>query len=60
VRVVDATGQVEVRPVEIGLNNKVMAEIRAGLAEGERVVTGQADGAAPAAPLRVSRRGLGF
>lgn len=60
VQVVDAAGQVEVRTVEVGLNNRVMAEIRSGLAEGERVVTGQADGGAPSAPVRVSRRGFGL
>ncbi|HMA14818.1 MAG: efflux RND transporter periplasmic adaptor subunit [Bacteroidota bacterium] len=61
VRVVDAAGEVAIRPVEIGLNNKVVAEVRGGLAEGERVVVGQADGGAPSAPARSSRRGpLGF
>ena len=61
VRVVDAAGQVAARPVEIGLNNKVAIEVRGGLGEGERVVTGQADGGAPATPARGSRRGpLGF
>ena len=33
-----ATGTIEVRPVEIGLNDKITAEIRSGLAEGELVV----------------------
>jgi macrolide-specific efflux system membrane fusion protein len=41
VRVVDAAGQVEVRPVTVGLDNKVTAEIVSGLTVGERVVTGQ-------------------
>jgi macrolide-specific efflux system membrane fusion protein len=41
VRVVDAAGQVAVRPVTVGLDNKVTAEIVSGLATGERVVTGQ-------------------
>lgn len=60
VSVVDAAGAVGLRPVEIGLNNKVAAEVRSGLGEGERVVIGQADGRAPAALPPGSRRGLGF
>lgn len=61
VRVVDAAGAVDLRPVEIGLNNRVLAEVRGGLSEGERVVIGQADAGAPASAVRVSRRGpLGF
>ncbi|MBS9477039.1 efflux RND transporter periplasmic adaptor subunit [Ancylobacter radicis] len=40
VRVVTPDGQVETRQVEIGLNDKTIAEVRAGLSEGERVVTG--------------------
>lgn len=61
VRIVDDAGAVTTRPVEIGLNNKVVAEVREGLAEGERVVIGQADGGAPPAAARSSRRGpLGF
>lgn len=42
VRVLKADGTVERRPVEVGLNDKVTAEIRSGLSEGERVVTGEA------------------
>lgn len=42
VRVVSADGQVSERKVEIGLNDKVTAEVRDGLAEGEVVVTGEA------------------
>ncbi|MEP9349435.1 efflux RND transporter periplasmic adaptor subunit [Xanthobacter sp. KR7-225] len=42
VRVLRSDGSVERRKVEVGLNDKVAAEIRAGLAEGERVVTGEA------------------
>ena len=41
VRVTDADGTVSDRKVEIGLNNKVTAEVRSGLAENERVVTGE-------------------
>lgn len=42
VRVVGADGQVQERRVGIGLNDKVTAEVRDGLAEGEVVVTGVA------------------
>ncbi|MEP9352471.1 efflux RND transporter periplasmic adaptor subunit [Xanthobacter sp. KR7-65] len=41
VRVLSADGTVERRRVEVGLNDKVTAEIRSGLAEGDRVVTGE-------------------
>ncbi|MFK3780387.1 efflux RND transporter periplasmic adaptor subunit [Agrobacterium sp. NPDC089420] len=41
VRVVGADGTISERKVEIGLNNKVTAEVRSGLAENERVVTGE-------------------
>jgi len=59
VQVVDAGGAVTPRPVEVGLNNKIAVEVRAGLAEGERVVTGRSDSGAVEAPSR--RRGpLGF
>src|SRR3546814_1201344 len=48
VQVVDAAGQVGEHPVEVGLNNKISVEVRDGLRAGERVVTGMADGGAPA------------
>ncbi|WP_044559664.1 efflux RND transporter periplasmic adaptor subunit, partial [Azospirillum sp. B4] len=44
VRVLDAQGQIRPRRVEIGLNNKVTAEVRSGLKQGERVVTGEITG----------------
>lgn len=37
-------GAIERKKVEVGLNNKVTAEIRSGLAEGDRVVTSQRTG----------------
>ncbi len=42
VRVLDPTGQVVVRPVEIGLVGDEYVEIKSGLGEGEVVVTGTA------------------
>ncbi|MNW07630.1 macrolide transporter subunit MacA [compost metagenome] len=41
VRVAGADGKISERKVKIGLNNKVTAEVRSGLAENERVVTGE-------------------
>lgn len=46
VQVVDAKGHVQPRTVEVGINNRVMAQILSGLAPGERVMVG--DSAAPA------------
>ncbi|ABL71516.1 efflux RND transporter periplasmic adaptor subunit [Paracoccus denitrificans] len=58
VRVLGGAG-IETRDVVIGLNDKVAAEVVSGLAEGERVVTGE-QGAAPAAAApRGSRRMMG-
>lgn len=42
VRVVDAKGHARARPVAVGINNNVSAEIVAGLLEHERVVIGEA------------------
>lgn len=42
VRVLGADGQISERRIEIGLNDKVTAEVRDGLAEGDVVVTGVA------------------
>lgn len=44
VQVVGPSGAVETRPVEVGLNDKVTAEIRSGLEEGETVIIGQRSG----------------
>lgn len=41
IRVVSADGGTSERQVVIGLNNKVTAEVRSGLEEGEQVVTGE-------------------
>lgn len=42
IRIVSAGGEVAERRVAIGLNDKVTAEVRDGLSEGEVVVTGEA------------------
>lgn len=44
-----ASGQISRQPVEVGLNNKITAEIRAGLTEGQIVVIGGAPAGAPSA-----------
>lgn len=56
VRVLKDDGTVERRPVEVGLNDKITAEIRSGLAEGERVVTGEGAPSGGAAPSQQQRR----
>lgn len=38
VKVVETSGAVTTRPVKVGLNNEIVAEIRSGLTAGERVV----------------------
>jgi macrolide-specific efflux system membrane fusion protein len=43
VEVLEADGTVSTRKVEVGLDNKSVAEIRSGLKEGERVVTARRD-----------------
>lgn len=59
VRVVGSDGPPERREVEVGLDDKVTAEIRSGLDEGERVVTGEMSAAdrAAASSSRNSFRG---
>lgn len=47
VRVVDGDGRAETRLVRIGLNNKMHAQVLAGLRAGEKVVIGDAAGATP-------------
>jgi macrolide-specific efflux system membrane fusion protein len=44
VEVLDPSGAVTTRTVKVGLNNKIMAEIRDGLMPGERVVIGTTPG----------------
>jgi macrolide-specific efflux system membrane fusion protein len=45
VKVVDKDGKVEERPVKIGINTSVDAQVLEGLKEGEKVVVAQATGA---------------
>jgi len=51
VRVVEGDGSIAERRVEIGLDDRVTAEVRSGLVAGERVVTGELSAqAAPSSP----------
>lgn len=52
---IEKDGRTETRKVEIGLNNKITAEVKSGLKEGERVVIGQ--GAADSSTTGRGRRG---
>ncbi|QCI99386.1 efflux RND transporter periplasmic adaptor subunit [Agrobacterium larrymoorei] len=52
VRVMAADGSIAQKQVEVGLNDKVTAEIRSGLAENERVITGEATAAASSSASR--------
>jgi macrolide-specific efflux system membrane fusion protein len=56
VRVIDADGRAQERAVTVGLNNNVTAEIRAGLAIGERVVIGEGVAAEPRTQAGPPRR----
>lgn len=40
-RVLRADGQIETRPVQVAVKNRHLAEVRSGLQEGERLVTGE-------------------
>ena len=62
VEVLGADGRTSPRKVEIGLDNRIVAEIRSGLEAGERVVTARATGAPTATrPVRGrSRSPFGF
>ncbi|MFC5771638.1 efflux transporter periplasmic adaptor subunit, partial [Thauera sinica] len=57
VKVARDDGALEERTVELGVTNRVQAEIRSGLAEGERVVSGLVTaGAAAAGAPRMTPR----
>jgi macrolide-specific efflux system membrane fusion protein len=55
VRVVDAAGNATPRQVKVGLNNNVSAQVTEGLAEGDKVVLGDA-ATAPSATGQGGRR----
>lgn len=60
VKVLNADGSTAERRVEIGLNDKVTAEVKSGLSEGDKVVTGEmtaAQRAASASSVRLGRGG---
>jgi macrolide-specific efflux system membrane fusion protein len=59
VQVMEQDGQVRPRPVEVGLNNKVNAEIRNGLKSGERVVVGESTGESSSARMMMGPPGFG-
>lgn len=60
VRVLGSDGQTEARTVTIGVTNRVAAEVRSGLAEGDHVITGsRAATAAAAAKKNQNTRGPG-
>lgn len=50
VRVLDSAGQPQAREVKVGIDNNVSAQITEGLAEGDKVVVGEAGGPGAAAP----------
>ncbi len=52
---IEKDGRIETRKVEIGLNNKITAEVKSGLSEGERVVIGE--GSATSSASGGGRRG---
>ncbi|WP_290687862.1 MULTISPECIES: efflux RND transporter periplasmic adaptor subunit [unclassified Haematobacter] len=60
VQVQAADGSVSRRQVEIGLDDKVTAEVTSGLQEGDRVVTGTAAGVAGDGSQRRPRGPMGF
>lgn len=55
VKVADERGGVQERKVELGVSNRVQAQVLSGLAEGERVVSGLAVGAGSSRPPMTPR-----
>ncbi|MBB4305245.1 macrolide-specific efflux system membrane fusion protein [Rhodobium orientis] len=60
VDVLETDGEVATRKVEIGLNDKSVAEVRSGLEEGARVVTGTRSGETATRERRPRRGPMGF
>ena len=54
-RVADERGGVQERKVELGVANRVQAQVLSGLAEGERVVSGLVVGAGGGRPQMTPR-----
>ncbi|CAM3192301.1 membrane fusion protein, macrolide-specific efflux system [Paracoccus aminovorans] len=59
VRVLGAGGSAETREIRVGLNDKVVAEVAEGLAEGEQVILGEQAGGAAASGDSGRRRMMG-
>lgn len=59
VRVMANDGTISRKPVETGLNDKVLVEIRAGITEGEKIVTGDSEGG-PSVPRSGRGRAIRF
>ncbi|WP_198972956.1 efflux RND transporter periplasmic adaptor subunit [Xylophilus sp. ASV27] len=57
VRVLDAEGNAAPRRIRVGINNNLSAQVTEGLADGDRVVLGEAAPAGAAAPGRGPGRG---
>ncbi|MBA8839039.1 efflux RND transporter periplasmic adaptor subunit [Ochrobactrum sp. RH2CCR150] len=62
VRVVDDKGEITRKKIEIGLNNKVMVQVKSGLDEGDRVISGELAAGSAAGSGSGGRRGppMGF
>jgi len=62
VRVVDDKGEITRKKIEIGLNNKVMVQVKSGLDEGDRVISGELAAGSPGGSGSGGRRGppMGF
>ncbi|MDR1423023.1 MAG: efflux RND transporter periplasmic adaptor subunit [Azoarcus sp.] len=56
VKVLAANGKLIEREVEIGVSNRIQAEVVSGLTEGEKVVSGRADNSAQAANVPATAR----
>ena len=55
VKVIDERGALSERVVEVGVSNRVQAQVLVGLEEGERVVSGRSTGSETGRPSRTPR-----